>query len=87
MPNNNDDNFNLAEYINSTLDRNDTNEVSLTVDESTNQIIDYSISDENCFVISKSDLNHNGDFLHFDSESQRKLGYRFAISYLDNVIK
>ena len=52
-----------------------------------NQIIDYSISDENCFVISKSDLNHNGDFLHFDSESQRKLGYRFAISYLDNVIK
>ena len=43
MPNNNDDNFNLAEYINSTLDRNDTNEVSLTVDESTNQIIDYRI--------------------------------------------
>ena len=42
MPNDND-NFNLAQYINSTLDRNDTNEVSLTVDESTNQIIDYRI--------------------------------------------
>jgi len=52
-----------------------------------NQIIDYSITDENCFVIYTSDLNHNGDFLHFDSESQRKLGCRFAISYVDNFIK
>ena len=43
MPNNND-NFNLAEYINRTLDRNDTNQnVSLTVNADTNQIVDYRI--------------------------------------------
>ena len=42
MPDNN--NFNLAEYINRTLDRNDTNQdVSLTVNADTNQIVDYRI--------------------------------------------
>ena len=42
MPNNNE--FNLARYINQTLDRNDTNQdVSLTVNADTNQIIDYRI--------------------------------------------
>tara|TARA_R100001082_G_C4335556_1_gene147610 strand:+ start:669 stop:941 length:273 start_codon:yes stop_codon:yes gene_type:complete len=43
MPDNND-NFNLAEYINRTLDRNTTNQdVSLTVNADTNQIVDYRI--------------------------------------------
>ena len=43
MPNDTD-NFNLAEYINRTLDRNDTNQnVSLTVNADTNQIVDYRI--------------------------------------------
>ena len=42
MPNDNE--FNLARYINQTLDRNDTNQdVSLTVNADTNQIVDYRI--------------------------------------------
>ena len=39
-----DNEFNLARYINQTLDRNNTNQdVSLTVNADTNQIIDYRI--------------------------------------------
>ena len=42
MPNDNE--FNLARYINRTLNRNDTNpNVSLTVNADTNQIVDYRI--------------------------------------------
>ena len=35
------------------------------------------------YVISTQDLVHKGDTVHFDSESQRKMGRRFAKKYLD----
>ncbi len=34
--------------------------------------------DKNIMLIKTNDLNHKGDFLHFDSQSQRTLGKRFA---------
>jgi predicted thioredoxin/glutaredoxin len=38
----------------------------------------YIKTDSNAHLISTSDLKDKGDKIHFDSESQRKLGKRFA---------
>lgn len=35
-------------------------------------------SEENIFLISTKDLDHKGDFVHFDSFSQREMGKRYA---------
>jgi len=35
-------------------------------------------SDENTFVIGTGDLDTKGDHVHFDSEGQRRIGWRFA---------
>ncbi|MBO0322409.1 sialate O-acetylesterase [Muricauda sp. CAU 1633] len=40
-------------------------------------------TDKNLGVIETGDLIHKGDKIHFDSESQRKLGQRMANKYLD----
>ncbi len=50
------------------------------------QISLYALNDSNAIVISTSDLTHKGDMVHFDSESQRILGKRFAEAYL-KIIK
>lgn len=34
------------------------------------------------FVVNSYGLKHNGDLVHFDSESQREMGYRYAEEYL-----
>lgn len=46
----------------------------------------YASNDNNAIVISTSDLTHKGDMVHFDSESQRIMGERFAKTYL-KIIK
>lgn len=42
----------------------------------------YSSNDDQTIVVQTHDLKHKGDRLHFDSESQRILGSRFANAYL-----
>ncbi len=39
--------------------------------------------DDNMAVVSAKELNHIGDHVHFDGQSQRKLGERFAKKYLE----
>jgi hypothetical protein len=39
-------------------------------------------TDKNFYVVKTSDLTHKGDSLHFDSNSQRQMGKRFAAQYL-----
>lgn len=46
------------------------------------QIHALASKDRNIFVIKTLDLSDKGDKLHFDSNSQRKIGQRFAESYL-----
>lgn len=46
------------------------------------QISLYARQDKNTSIVNTSDLNHKGDRVHFDSESQRILGERFAHEYL-----
>ncbi|WP_198680015.1 sialate O-acetylesterase [Aureibaculum luteum] len=51
-----------------------------------NKIINtYAKKDKYTFVISTADLIDKGDNLHFDSESQRILGKRFANFYIENI--
>ena len=53
--------------------------------DSINSIINQiSKTDNNLHVVETDDLNHKGDNVHFDSDSQRKLGERFAKKYFDN---
>jgi len=42
----------------------------------------YSASDRFTSVISTSDFQHRGDFLHFNSVGQREMGKRFAFEYI-----
>ena len=49
------------------------------------QIKIYSLTDKNSIVISTGDLKDKGDKVHFDSESQRLLGQRFANGYINKV--
>jgi hypothetical protein len=47
--------------------------------DSINQIIhEVAGSDENIFVIGTGDLDNKGDKVHFNSEGQRRIGWRFA---------
>ncbi len=39
----------------------------------------------NTYLVYTQDLKHKGDFIHFDSESQRILGRRYATKYLRSV--
>ena len=43
---------------------------------------EYAAEDKNGIVISTGDLKDKGDHLHFNSESQRAMGKRFAEAYL-----
>ena len=49
------------------------------------QMQKYVFSDKNTFLIQTSDLKHKGDYLHFNSEGQRKLGIRYANEYLQLI--
>lgn len=49
------------------------------------QISLYARQDKNTSVITTSDLNHKGDRVHFNSESQRIMGERFAHEYLITI--
>ena len=52
-----------------------------------NEIINsYSEIDNNCKVISTTDLQDKGDKVHFNSEGQRIMGERFAYEIL-NIYK
>ncbi|MDQ3291471.1 MAG: sialate O-acetylesterase [Bacteroidota bacterium] len=46
------------------------------------QIHQYSSSDPNTTVVSTSDLKHKGDNIHFDSNSLRLMGQRYAQAYI-----
>lgn len=51
-----------------------------------NNIINaYALKDKHTFVISTSDLKDKGDDVHFNAESQRTMGKRFADSFIENV--
>jgi len=52
--------------------------------DSINHIIhNYAMKNEKIAVIKTKDLKHKGDNVHFDSESQRKIGERFAEKYIE----
>lgn len=54
-------------------------EDNISYTDSINKILhNLSMEDENIHIIQTNDLNHRGDFLHFNSESQRLLDKRFA---------
>jgi hypothetical protein len=38
-------------------------------------------------VVSTKDLDHKGDFLHFNTEGQRELGKRYATVFTDKFLK
>jgi hypothetical protein len=42
----------------------------------------YAEKEKNTSVINTQDLNHKGDFVHFNSDGQREMGRRFAEAYL-----
>jgi hypothetical protein len=46
-------------------------------------IYNFAMNNRNIAVVNTKDLKHKGDKVHFDSESQRKLGARFAKKYLE----
>lgn len=48
-------------------------------------IHEFAASDPKIGVVSTHDLKHKGDRVHFDSESQRILGKRFAEKYLEII--
>jgi hypothetical protein len=50
------------------------------------QLHAYSKTDKNSAVISTSDLPHKGDNLHFNSEAQRKMGERFALTFVSQFL-
>ena len=52
--------------------------------DSINTIIHNMVAiDENLAVVETGDLKHKGDKVHFDAESQRTLGKRYAEKYLE----
>ncbi|WP_445732424.1 sialate O-acetylesterase [Mariniflexile sp.] len=52
-----------------------------------NNIIDeVAETDKNTYVVYTQDLKSNSDKIHFNSESQRKLGKRYADTYLEEVM-
>jgi hypothetical protein len=63
-------------------------EVGLFADDSTNKklmnetIRHFAASNSHVFLVSTTDFVHKGDKLHFDSESQRKMGERMAKEFL-----
>jgi hypothetical protein len=50
------------------------------------QLHAYSKTDKNSVVVSTSDLPHKGDNLHFNSEAQRKMGERFAQTFVSQFL-
>ena len=50
------------------------------------KIRSYVRSDKNSALIGTKYLKHKGDKVHFDSESQRKMGVRFAKTYSKNFL-
>jgi hypothetical protein len=46
----------------------------------------YAETDSNCTIVSAKGLNHKGDYVHFDTASQRELGRRFARAYMQNFL-
>jgi len=55
--------------------------------DSINKVIQKIASrDKNIGLVKTEDLKHKGDNIHFDSESQRKLGERYADEYLEVIM-
>lgn len=64
-----------------------TNKDDQVLWDSINIIIDDFVEEnENTYIIRTHDLKDKGDKLHFDSESQREMGRRFANEYQLNII-
>lgn len=68
-------------------------EVGLFADDVTNKklmnetIRHFASSNSAVYLVSTDDFVHKGDKLHFNSESQRKMGERMANSFLENLKK
>ena len=43
---------------------------------------DYQKTDPFSYLIQTKNLNHKGDFIHFDSEGQRAMGVSFAKAFI-----
>lgn len=55
--------------------------------QSINQKIQtYHERDPHSYLIKTSDLFHKGDYVHFDAEGQRKMGKRFAESFMQTIM-
>jgi S-adenosylmethionine:tRNA-ribosyltransferase-isomerase (queuine synthetase) len=46
-------------------------------------IQNIAMKDENIALVKTGDLKNKGDNVHFDSESQRKIGERYAEKYFE----
>lgn len=54
--------------------------------DSINTVIqNIAMKDANIALVKTGDLKHKGDNVHFDSESQRKIGERYAEKYLEII--
>ncbi|MDP4285517.1 MAG: sialate O-acetylesterase [Bacteroidota bacterium] len=54
--------------------------------ESINKTIDHvAFSDQYCSLVHTGDLKSKEDFIHFNSKSQRILGQRYAVAYLELI--
>lgn len=49
-------------------------------------IQDIALKDKNIDFVKTGDLKHKGDYVHFNSESQRRLGERYAKKFLEMII-
>lgn len=48
------------------------------------QIASYCRQDPRAYIIKTDDLKHNGDGIHFNNQSQRILGQRFAAAFVEH---
>jgi hypothetical protein len=59
-----------------------------TYPDSVNKILNViTEEDRNVFIIKTADLRTKGDYVHFDSESQRIMGKRFAEKYIYEILR
>ncbi len=61
------------------------NEKQMQWDAINTVLNNIAIKDEGIALVKTGDLKHKGDYLHFNAESLRKLGERYAVKYLELI--
>jgi hypothetical protein len=74
----------LAGELASFLDRKKYGSYPDSVNKILNKI---AAENKNVFIIKTADLKTKGDYVHFDSESQRIMGRRFAEKYIYEILR